>query len=435
MATARRDILIEELDRSIWVAALGEDGRLADLEVDPAREEVRWGSIYWAKVARIDKSMDAAFIALDGTNIGLLHNADVRLRDRNGKIIKGGAKEIGKYIQPGQMIPVQARTAYIPREDDADRPSEDKNPRVTMNIALPGRYLIHTPLAGESRVSQRVRDKKLRQQLVAMLDTIGAPAGSGPDSAAESGAVTAVGQRGFIMRAAATDTQTEFLARESKILIDMWQQIQTHFEGESPSLIMLGPDAVQRTLSDQAGHMIGTIRISTMDHYRLAEEWCEIFAPDLMMRIEPVELPNGGDEFALFDFHDVIPQIESLLQPYALLPSGVALIIQETAALTAIDVNRGADQRSNLAINLDCAWEIGRQLVLRNLGGPIVIDFLKMNGKAEQQQILDRLESWFLANDPCTVQIHGFTGLGMVELSRQRRTPALLERYHSTLDN
>jgi Rne/Rng family ribonuclease len=414
MAGSRREILIEELNGSIWVAARGEDNRLTGLEVDPASEEVRWGSIYWAKVARIDKAMDAAFISLDGENIGMLHNADVRFRRKNGTIVKGGAKEIGKYIQPGQMIAVQAKNAYLPREDDDNIPAEEKNPRVTMNIALPGRYLIHVPLEDENRVSQRVRDKKLRKQLVAMLDAM-------EDC------------KGCILRAAATDMQTEVLAREAKILAEMWTQIQSHFEGENQGLIMLGPDAVQRALSDQSGHPINRIQVSTMDHFKLAEEWCEIFAPDLMARIEPLELNNGDDEFALFDHHDIIPEIESLLQPYTIMPSGAAIIIQETAALTAIDINRGADDRSNLAINLDCAWEVGRQLVLRNMGGIVMIDFLKMGGKADQQQILDRMEAWFLANDPCTVQIHGFTGLGLVELSRQRRTPPLLERYQSTI--
>lgn len=414
MAGARREILIEELDGSIWVAALGEDGRLAGLEVDPASEEVRWGSIYWAKVARIDKAMDAAYIALDGENIGILHNADVRIRRKNGTVVKGGEKDIGKYIQPGQMIAVQAKSAYLPREDDDNIPDEDKKPRLTMNIALPGRYLIHVPLEKENRVSQRIRDKKLRKQLQAMLD-------GNPDC------------HGCILRAAATDMQTEFLVREAKILADIWAQVQVHFEGDRPQLVMLGPDAVQRALSDQSAHRISSIRLTTLEHLQIAQDWCGIFAPDLMTRIEAVKIDNADSEFALFEYADVVPQIEGVLQPYAILPSGAAVIIQETAALTAIDVNRGADQRSNAAINMDCAWEIARQLVLRNMGGAIVIDFLKVNNKAEQKEIAEYMDSWFLANDPCTVQVHGFTALGMLELTRQRRTPPLMERYQSTI--
>jgi ribonuclease G len=416
MATATRDIIIEELNDSIWVAAMGEDGRLADIELDPIMEEVRWGSIYWAKVARIDKSMDAAFIALDGENIGLLHNADVRIVKKNGTIVKGGERDIGHYIQPGQMIAVQAKTAYMPLSGDPARPSDDKKPRLTMNIALPGRYLIHTPVEKENRVSNRIRNKSLRKQLVTMLDNLPA-------------------EPGFILRAAASDTQTEFLAREATILNAIWSQLQEHFTGDQPNLIMLGPDAVQRTLSDQAHHAISKIFVSTLDHFKIAEEWCDVFAPELVTRIEPIKMKNADTEFALFDHYDIIPQIEGLFQPYAMLPSGASIIIQETAALTAIDVNRGADERSNLTINLDCAWEIGRQLVLRNMGGAILIDFLKMGGKADQDKLLDHIEAWFLKNDPCTVQIHGFTGLGLLEISRQRRTPPLLERYQCIISD
>jgi Rne/Rng family ribonuclease len=412
--SSRCDILIEQLEGSLWVAALGEKKRLVGLEVDPYGEEVRWGSIYWAKVARIDKSMDAAFISLDGDNVGILHNADVRLRRKNGNIVKGGEKDIGKYIQPGQMIAVQAKSAYMPRPDDADIAPEDKNPRLTMNIVLPGRYTLFAPFESENRVSRRIRDKKMRKQLMTMLDEM-------------------ADCKGAILRAAAADTQTEVLSRETKILTEMWEQVQKHFEGEQQGLIMLGPDAVQRTLSDRAGNRVGSIQVSTMDHFAIAENWCEIFAPDLMTKIKPVELKDGDDEFALFDHHDIIPQIEMLFQPYAILKDGAAIIIQETAALIAVDVNRGGDTRSNLAINLDAADEIARQLVLRNLGGAVVIDFLKLSGKAEYKQLLDRLEDWFVANDPCTVQIHGVTGLGMVEIARQRRTPPLLERYESTI--
>jgi Rne/Rng family ribonuclease len=415
MAASRREILIEEMDGSIWVAALDQGGRLAGLEVDPAGEEVRWGSIYWAKVARIDKAMDAAFISLDGDNVGILHNADVRFRRKNGNIVKGGEKAIGKLLTPGQMIAVQAKTAYMPGPDADDMPAEDKNPRLSMNIALPGRYLIHLPFEDENRVSQRVRDKKLRKQMTAMMDGM-------------------VGVTGCILRSAATDMQTEVLEREARMLAGIWGQIQEHFTGEDQGLIMLGPDAVQRALSDQAAHQITRIQVTTMDHIALAQEWCDVFAPDLMTRIEPVELKNAKDEFALFDYRDIIPQIESLLLPYVILPTGATIIIQETAALTAVDVNRGADERRALEINLDCAVEIARQLVLRNMGGAVLIDFLKLGGKAEQQKVIDALEAWFLANDPCTVQVHGMTGLGLLELSRQRRTPPLLERYESTIE-
>lgn len=406
------DILIEELNGSIWVATL-EKGRLGGLEVDPYNEEVRWGSIFWAKVARIDASQDAAFVNLDGTNIGLLNNADVRIRNKDGTYRKGGDVAIGKLIEPGQMIAVQAKSGYLPKDPDEER-AEDKNPKISMDIVLPGRYLLHTPLQKDNRVSRRIRNKKMRTQLMTMLDSM-------EDC------------EGCIMRSAAADMQTDILRREAKILRTMWEQMQEHFKGDDPSLIMLGPDAVQRALSDHAHQTIERIELTTLEHFQDAEEWCEIFAPDLVTKIHPIELPDQQLELGLFEFRDIIGQIEELFQPYAILPSGSVIIIQQTAALTAIDVNRGGDQRPPQAINRDAAAEIARQLRLRNLGGIIVIDFLRMADKKDYKTLAKAMDDFFNENDPCTVQIHGVTNAGLVEITRHRRTPPLQERFESTI--
>lgn len=400
------------MDGSLWAAAT-DKGRLDGLEVDPVNEEVRWGSIYWAKVARIDASLDAAFVNLDGDNIGLLHCADVRIKQADGTYKRGGDVAIGKLIQPGEMIAVQAKEGYLPRIDDetGQRVKEDKNPRVSMNINLPGRYTIFTPTERENQISRRIRDKKLRKQLQAMVDDM-------------------KGVDGCILRAAAADTQTDILIRESKILAETWKQVQTYFEGEDPSLIMQGPDAIQRMLSDLAAKSITSIEIVTMEHFQLVEEWCEVYAPDLVTKIKPVEIEN--DELGLFEFHDLIGQVEELFQPYAVLREGGVIIIQEAAACTVIDVNSGADKRGKLAINMDSGKEIARQIRLRNMGGAIIIDFLKMKDKDERQALLDALGDYF-NDDPCTVQVHGYTNLGFLEITRHQRTPALIDRFQNAV--
>lgn len=373
---------------------------------------MRWGSVYWAKVARIDAALDAAFVNLDGSNIGILYNADVMVKDGRKGFKKGGAAAIGKTLKPGQMIAVQAKSGFLPKSDgEKHSKAEDKNPRVSMSIALPGRYLIYTPLESENRVSQRIRDKKLRTQLKAMLD--------GLEEC-----------EGCILRAAASGAQTDVLVRESKIQKESWRQMQAFFKGNSPSLIMLGPDAVQRIISDNAGRRIDRLELTTMDRFQQVEEWCEVFAPDLVTKIVPVELPDPDADMGLFVHHDIVGAIESLFQPYAILNRGSVIIIQETAALTAIDVNSAADKRSHLEINIDAAAEIGRQIRLRNLGGIIVIDFLKMKDKRDRDRLQKALEK-ALDEDPCTVQIHGFTALGLMELTRSRRTPPLRERLDS----
>lgn len=403
------EILIEEMEGSLLAAALHK-GRLEGLEVDPAHEEVRWGSVYFARVKTLDAALDAAFLDLDGDNTGIIYNNDLRFVGKDGKIVKGGEVAIGKALNPGDMIPVQAKSTYLPKDDDGYLPKESKIVHMSMDITLPGRYLIYCPLMEQNRISQRIRDKTLRKQIKTMMDQMDHDA------------------HGFIVRAAAAGTQTDMLLRESKILKKTWEQLSEHFTGDSAQLIMLGPDAIQRTLSDHADKQIERIEVVTMDHFKAVEEWSEIFAPDLVTKIEPVELQDATEDLALFYERDIIGQIEALFDSYTLLDQGANIIIEKTAALTAIDVNKGGDKRSHLTVNIEAARDIARQIRLRNIGGIIVVDFLKFQSRKDEGQVIAALEQAVL-QDPCTVQIHGKTPLGLIEMTRKRRTPTLEERF------
>lgn len=401
------DIIIENLDGGLWIAAT-KAGRLLGLEVDPGREDVRWGAIYRAKVARIDKSLDAAFVDMGSGREGLLHNKDVRITQKDGTIKKGGAEPIGKSLKPGQIIIVQAKSGYLSREDDFEFIREDKTPKVSMDITLQGRFLIYAPMNGKNQISSRIRDKKLREQLMAMMN------GFKPI-------------KGLIMRAASEDTQSDILYREAKILNDMWEKMAPIFKGDSPALLVEGPDAYMRMMGDQAGENIDRIEISTTVDPTRIEQWCSIFGPDLAAKIQIIDVEDPQGELALFDYRGLLGDIEDLFQDYGLLRSGGSIIIQETAALTVIDVNRGGDDRPVMDVNLEAAQEIARQIRLRNFGGILVIDFLKFTKKADQTRFLKALEPIFNM-DPCTVQIHGLTALGLLEITRKRRTPPLSER-------
>ena len=407
------DILIDEMEGSLWVATT-KANQLHGLEIDPADEEVRWGSIYWAKVTKIDKAMDAAFVSLDGDNTGILHNADLRLFDKKGMPTDNKEIAIGKRIKTGDYLVVQAKSGYLPRIDSMDVAIEDKSPRVSMNITLPGRYLIFSPMMEENRISKRIMDKKRRKQLTKMLNNV-------------------ADINGCILRAAAADVQTDILIREGTILKEIWDRLQEFLTGEEACLIMEGPDAVQRTLSDQAGMVIDSIEVVTMERYQEVEEWCEIYAPDLVTKVEPVELDNQELDLGLFEFRDVLDQIEDLFQIYVLLQNGGNIILQDTAALCAIDVNRGGDTRSNVVVNIEALEEIARQIRLRNMGGIVIVDLLKMKNKKEKDKVLEALKD-IVNEDPCTVQVHGLTNLGLVEITRHRRTPALQDRLDMVLE-
>ncbi len=411
-------LLVEDWNGSLLVAAM--EGRaLNGLEVDPISQEVRWGSLYWGRVEKIDKALDAAFVNLDGDNIGLLHGKDVRSR-QDGKFVSGGEVGIGKLLTAGQYILVQAKDDYLRRipddeEGTANLPLERKHPRLSMAVTLPGRFLIYAPYEHDNQISQRIRDKVLRKQLEAMLDQL-------------------TGHEGFILRAAAADTQTDILAREAKILRHMWEQILPYAEGEEPQLIMLGPDAIHRSLSDMAASAIDKIEVNAPDQFEQVADWCELFAPDLLVKVDDPGEMLDDNSLALFAHYDLMLQIEMLFRPYFVLPSGGSCIIEDTAAATLIDVNRGADRKGNLSVNLEAAEAIARQLRIRNMGGAILIDFLKLKSPAEKKSFLQALDK-MVQSDPCTVQIHGLTKLGFLEVTRNRRTLPLIQKLDQILND
>lgn len=402
------DILIEEFKGGYWAAAL-KDGRIEGIEIDPPEEQIRWGDVYFGRVRRIDKASDAAIIEIDKDIFGYLNAADVYLRDEKREIYKISGP-IGKSLETGAKVIVQAKQAAMDvGPEGLEAGLENKYARLSMDIAIQGRYMIFTPFEAQNRISQRIRQKKLREQLVEMLDDM-------------------TGCQGCILRASALNTQTDILKAESDQLNNKWDRIEDQASGsEKPRLLASGPNAVERLLCDMAQETIDRVSVVTMDHLKDVQDWCEIHAPDLVTKIQPVEIPMAQTDLGLFEYLEIIGQIEALFHPYCILEDGGSIIIQETVALTAIDVNRGSDKQGNLAINVKAAREIARQIRLRNIGGIITCDFLKMNSDKDRRALKKTLQDLF-EKDPCTVQFHGYTPLGLVELTRQRRAPSLQNR-------
>lgn len=397
------DILIEDLDGSLWTVAVDKKNKIQNLEIDPYAEIIRWGSVYMARVTRIDAANGAAYVDLGFGFDGYLPLKDVRVKGKSPE----KSKKIGQLLTAGQMIMVQVKTPHNPTGQEDDEFAEVKASRVSMDIALAGRFMIYTPFSSENRVSKRIENKELRENLKAMLKDI--------DDI-----------QGCILRSSAAHCQTDVLKREGKILKAIWDNLKA-FDGEDePTLLMLGQNAIQRTLGDLAASQIDTIAVSTDEILEDTEEWCDLFAPDLMTKVKSRTAENTRSGMGLFEVHDLIGQFEQLLHPYVILPSGGSLIIEETAAMTVIDVNSGADS-SKLNANLEAAREIARQIRIRNIGGTIMADFISMKDKKHQKKILAELDD-ALADDPCTATCHGITILGVFEMSRQRRTPPLEEK-------
>lgn len=399
------DIIIDERHGAVWAAAVDKQRRLFAIECDTPGEEIRWGSIFLGKIETIDRKLDACWVNLGDGLMGLMPRKE--FPDPN------------KDPKPGDLLIVQAKTGVTtsnaPPDEEQDLMRkvkiEPKVTRLSTDITLPGRYLIYAAKEIDNRLSRRIKDHKVRRQMLHMMEDIKSDL------------------HGCILRASAESVQTDILKREGLMLQAQWEILRKQAEGQkNPQLLMLGPNAIDRILSDMACCRVEAIEVALIDHMAKAEGWCEKFAPDLMTKIEPVQIDNATEDFALYHHYDLEEQIEDLLQPYVLLPDGGNLILQETAALLAVDINRGGDQiNSNLELNRLAAKEIGRQLRLRNLGGIIIVDFLKTKSKADEGMIIAAIEESVDA-DACTVQIHGMTALGLMELTRQRRLPTLRDR-------
>lgn len=395
------DILVEDLQGSLWVAAV-ENNKLSALEIDPYVEMVRWGSIYWAKIIRIDNSLNAAFLDLGYDIVGMLPASEIPGLKKDTKI--------GKKLRAGQFVMVQVKTARQPLgdEDTLDtRPDLEKASKVSMDIALQGRYLIYTPLSPGNRVSRRIRDPQVRKEMLAMLKDI-----------------TAV--KNCILRASAAFMQTDLLVREAKIQNAIWDSLQEFKSEPEPALLMLGPDALQRALSDFATSRIGGIQVANEERREEADNWCDLYAPELMSKITDRKIENTRNGMGLFEAADLLGQIEGLLRPSSNLSSGGNIILQDTALGMMIDVNSGS-ATSLPTVNMEAAAEIARQIRLRNIGGAILVDFAGKLDKTAQNRLTGQLLKAF-DFDPCTVELHGVTKLGLYEISRHRRTPSLLDR-------
>lgn len=395
------EILVEDLDGSLWVAGV-DKGRVASLEIDPYIELVRWGSIYWAKVMRVDNAINAAFVDMGYGLVGMLPASEV-------PGLKKGDK-IGRKIRSGQFVMVQIKVARQPEDDDTgvdSRPDAQKASKVSMDIALQGRFLIYTPKSPGNRISRRIRDPKVRKQLVEM-----------------SKAIKVV--NGCILRASAAHTQTEMLTREAKIQRAIWESLQAFSEDAEPALLMLGPDALQRALADFATSRVGGIQVADEERLAEATNWCDLYAPELLHKIESRQITGTRTGMGLMESNDLLGQIEDFLRPDIDLKCGGSILFEETALGTMIDVNSGA-ATSLPSVNHEAADEIARQIRLRNIGGLILIDFAGLKDKPMLARTTAQLQKAFDL-DPCTVEIHGPTKTGLIEVTRNRRTSSLMDR-------
>jgi len=395
-AMAIDEILINAQPGETRIAMLEAD-RLVELLVSRPDSESVAGNVYLGRVERVLSGLQAAFVEVGLPRAGFLALSEAR--PASG----ASGDSIGDYVKEGDKVVVQVlRDAF-----------EDKGVKLTAQVTLAGRCLIHTPGHAEIKISRRINDPEIRANVSEFLQAASAAKGADGD--------------GFVARTAAATAGPEDLNAEIATLRRAWATIRERAAAEkAPSRLWGELDPALRVLRDEGGGNIRRIVVDDGQELTRVRSYCEAAAPGLAGKVFP---HTGGTP--LFVEAGVEEQIEEALSTTVPLPSGGNIIISETPALTAIDVNSGgrdggSQEETAYRTNLEAAATAAGQIRLRNLSGLLVIDFVAMKRRNHGTEVLEALRK-AVASDPGQPHVIGYTRLGLVEMTRRKRRESLSE--------
>jgi len=391
--------------------AVLEEGKLEEFNIERTTEERLVGSIFKGKVRNLEDGLKAAFVDIGFEKNAFLHYWDivpnqfdsgVEIVEREGRRParpKITQKDIPRLYPPGSEIVVQVTKG----------PIGTKGPRVTTNLVLPGRYLVLLPNSDQSGISRKIENQEERKRLKKILRELSIPEGMG-----------------VIMRTAGEGQQKRYFVRDLALLLEEWRDVQDHIKSQPmATCVFQEPDLIARTVRDFLTEDVERI---VVDQPKAYEQMREMISKISTRAANKVKL--YADAQPVFDRFNITKQLENTFSRQVHLKSGGYIVIDETEALVAIDVNTGRhkgsrDQESTiLRVNLEAAEEICRQLRLRNMGGLIVLDFIDMKGRRDQQQVYSRMKDG-LRRDKAKTHILPISQLGLMEMTRQRHTESV----------
>jgi len=393
----KEEILINSTPREVRAAVL-RDGVLQELIIERATRRSLVGNIYKGKVSRVLPGMQAAFVDVGLERTAFLHASDLRHQDDQDD--DAPVPDIRQLLREGDQLLVQV----------LKEPLGTKGARLTTFITIPSRCLVMLPNRSGIGISSRIEDEEEKHRLREVL----------------AGVLPADSAHGYIVRTAAEGVQAEALQTDVRFLSKLWQRICRN-DAESSGVTKIHADLplAVRAMRDLAHHQIERVRVDSEECLQGMREFAAEFVPQL----EPViELYEGRRP--IFDLYAIDDEIDKALGLKVNLKSGGYLIIEQTEAMSTVDVNTGAYVgRSNLEetifrTNLEAAAAIARQLRLRNLGGIIIIDFIDMQSENHRQQVMAAFEA-ALAGDHARNQIAHVSPLGLVEMTRKRTRESL----------
>jgi len=405
-----KELVISTTSHETRVALL-ESGHIAELYIERNRERGIVGNIYKGKVIRILPGMQAAFVDIGLDKAAFLYVADV-LDEMEAveQFVEGGKPHstnhgdtpsedvpplppIEELLQEGQEILVQ-----ISKE-----PIGTKGARITSHISLPGRHLVYMPTVDHVGISRRIENEEEKERLRQIVETI-RPEGTG-----------------FIVRTAAEGKSEEDLLADMEFLVGLWEEILRRKDNKgAPCLIHADLDVTSKVLRDTLTEEVQRIIVDSHEEHDKIVRFLGTFMPRIKCAIELYD-----DEEPIFDAFGLEVEISRALGRKVWLKSGGYIIIEQTEALTAIDVNTGRFVgKHNLEdtifkTNLEAVKEIAFQLRLRNMGGLIIIDFIDMEKELHREKVHSALEE-ALKNDKSKTNILKISELGLVEMTRKR---------------
>ncbi len=391
------EILINVTPQETRVAML-EQGVVQELHVERASARGLVGNICLGRVARVLPGMQSAFVEIGLERAAFLHIADIWEHRQNGH---GNAeKPIERILHEGQSLLVQV----------IKDPIGTKGARLSTQVSLAGRLLVYLPQDSHIGISQRIEDEGEREQLRGRLQHL-LPEGTGG---------------GFIIRTMAETASEREMAADIEYLTKLWRDLEARSSAQpAPALLYQDLNLAQRVLRDMATEETTRILVDSRETHQRMTAFAAQYTPALTERIEHY----AGDR-PLFDLAAIEEEIEKALARRVDLKSGGYLIIDQTEALTTIDVNTGgfvggrSFDDTIFKTNLEAAQVIARQLRLRNLGGIIIIDFIDMENTDHRAAVLAELNR-ALERDRTRLTVNGFTQLGLVEMTRKRTRESL----------
>ncbi len=406
-----KEIIINAMQLETRVAVMRQ-GKLDDFFIERESSDRVVGSIFKGKIQNLEDGLQAAFVDIGMKKNAFIHYWDMmpedadRLAYADGIIPRRTTKK--KKFSPGDMAKTYPVGSEIVVQVTKDAIGT-KGPRVTANLSIPGRYLVMIPGSKLKGVSRKIDDVKERERLKKVLSRLPVPEGVG-----------------LIVRTAGEGTKKTPFARDLRALVEIWNAVdQGMKETPAPCCLYREPGLSERIVRDALTEDVERIVIDSREVYETVKN----LAGKVTRRAKNRMKLYDGD-MPIFEYADVERQLDSVFKRKVQLPSGGCLVFDETEALVAVDVNTGRHKGKNtqeesiLEVNLEAAEEVARHLRLRNIGGLIVIDFIDMKSKRDQNAVQRKLKEC-LRRDKARTNVLSISQLGLLEMTRQREEESI----------